>query len=150
MFRLGPDVNSRQGVLFKAQFTNDSNVSGYFAGYDRQGHAQLERFDNFNVVSNTGSRTTLCSGKPSLSGDNYNTVVVSTRGSQHTLSINGQLICAKHDSTYGTGSAGILGYFATAGAGNAFAVDEFVLQPAEVVPLSGPADDLIVAAEPPT
>jgi hypothetical protein len=148
MRRDGADTDSKQGILFKMQITDDNKVSAYLASYDRAGHAQIERLDAFDVTTNTGTRMTLCSGTPTLSAGGYNTLLVSTRGPWHTFSINGQKICAARDATYGTGSAGILAYFGSAGAGNLLAVDEFILQPTETAPGAIAADELIVAAEP--
>jgi subtilisin family serine protease len=135
LWRVGPPSNSDvQGVLFKTQVVNSNAISGYFAGYDRTGNAVIRRYDDFDLVDQTGQVTDLCNGTAVLNGDNFNNVLVSTRGGTHTLSINGTTICTATDRTYGTGFAGVLGYFGISSNMNGLAFDSFSIVPMEVVP----------------
>jgi subtilisin family serine protease len=139
MWRVGPDPDALQGVIFKAQFSGaDATImSGYLAAYDRSGNATILRLDSLDLAGSSWTPVILCSGTATLSGSNFNTVEVDTRGGDHTLLINGKEVCKATDRTYGTGFAGVLGQIKTSGPTNGLSVDAFGIVPVEKVPKKG-------------
>jgi subtilisin family serine protease len=148
LWRVGPNPENRLGIIFKAQFSNATNISGYFAGYNRQNQGIIRRLDNYNLATDTGTVVQLCTGAVTLNSNNFNTVRVNTRGGVHTLLVNNKVVCVARDRGYGTGAAGVFAYFGSSTTQNGFAVDRFIIQPAEVVASASPANELIVATVP--
>jgi subtilisin family serine protease len=142
--RTGNAATDFQGILFKAEFAGNL-LSGYYAIYDGAGNASINRFDNYNVVTDSGTHVRLCSGAANADGTDVASVV--TRGGTHKFYVNGQLVCTAHDRAYGTGIAGVFAFFGPAG-GNTLRVEDYTIDRVEKVPSSSPPRDLIVAAEP--
>lgn len=145
--RTGNVATEAQGILFKAQFANNTNLSGYAGLYDGAGHGIVRRFDNYNLATDTGKVVTLCSGSVNATG-NHDAIKVVTRGGSHGFYVNNKLVCTAHDRAYGTGLVGIFGFFGNAG-GNSLSIDRFIIDRVEKVASSSPnSGDLIVAGQP--
>jgi hypothetical protein len=135
----GVAQSGNSGVLFKTQFTG-TRASGYYAAFDSNGAVTLYRLDNYDLGTNTGNARILCAGNATLSGGPFNALRVVTKGGTHQVYVVNMSapVCTGFDRAYGTGRAGLAGFFQ--GAGNRFGADFFYIVPNEFVPASSPVE----------
>jgi len=98
------------GMILKADVDKkDKTVTGYWFAYNKYlgGTAVIWRLDGFNLSTNSGGSSLLCSTNTAPVNVNANNILkVISNGPLHRFFLNGKLVCSATDATYIAGAIG--------------------------------------------
>jgi subtilisin family serine protease len=141
------------GMILKADVDDKTNaVSGFWFAYNgfsldeedrHKGQAVIWRMDNFNLATNSGGGTLLCTkNNAGVKIGRYNQLRIVSRGATHQFYLNGNLVCTATDGSYVAGSIGLVTAVPNPVAGNQNLKVDWI----EITPLDRAKTDAVAEA----